>query len=286
MQKTNPERDTVIPMGGGLPEEEQTAAVVALEPGLEVGLASDIGPTRRLNEDYADFCIPQDPVLACAKGAIFVLADGMGGHQAGDIASRQAVALVLEGYYGDPAAQPADRLVRAIKIANRSLYEEALSDPAKSGMGTTLVAAVVLGQKIYVANVGDSRAYLISKQGIVQITTDHSWVEEQLRAGLLTREQVRHHPHRHLVTRALGSKPSVEVDLFEAEISAGDSILLCSDGLIGRVEDAEIATTVQQYAPEEAARHLVAQASERGGSDNITVLIVTAGKAPSLGIPA
>lgn len=252
-----------------------------LVPSLEVGLATDVGPTRRLNEDYADLHVPEDPALARVKGAIFVVADGMGGHQAGDIASRQAVSLLLEQYYADEAAQPGDSLVRAIKAANRSLYEEALSDPSKSGMGTTLVAAVIVGEKSYVANVGDSRAYLIGKKGIVQITKDHSWVEEQLRAGLLTKEQARHHPHRHLVTRALGSKASVEVDLFETQISAGDTILLCSDGLTGSVEDAEIAAMVQQFAPEEAARRLIARANERRGSDNVTVLIVTADKAAS-----
>jgi hypothetical protein len=117
---------------------------------------------------------------------------------------------------------------------------------------------------------------LINRQGIVQITEDHSWVEEQVRAGLLTEEQARKHPQRNLVTRAMGSKPSVEVDLFEGEIATGDKLLLCSDGLTGRVADAEIAAIVQQYPVEEAARRLVAEANERGGNDNITALIVAA----------
>ena len=145
-------------------------------------------------------------------------------------------------------------LVRAVQAANQQIHAQAQTDPSKSGMGTTLVAAVILGRKVYVANVGDSRAYLINKGSMTQITDDHSWVEEQVRAGLLTPEQAKRHPQRNLVTRALGSKPSVDVDLFEGKVSTGDVILLCSDGLTGRVEDHEIAAIVRDHPPHEAAQ--------------------------------
>jgi serine/threonine protein phosphatase PrpC len=237
---------------------------------------TDVGRKRPHNEDYVEYYVPPDPQQRALKGATYLVADGMGGHQAGEVASQGAVELVIGQYYSDPDPDVGASIVRAIRAANKQIHSQAQADPSKSGMGTTLVAAVVLGRKVYVANVGDSRAYLINRTGITQITEDHSWVEEQVRAGLLTPEQARRHPQRNLVTRALGSKPSVEVDLFEGEITAGDTLLLCSDGLTGRVGDQEIAATVRENLPAEAARLLVDQANERGGNDNITVLIVRA----------
>lgn len=237
---------------------------------------TDVGRVRPHNEDYVDYYIPPDPRQLARKGALYLVADGMGGHQAGEVASQGAVELVIGRYYSDTTHDVGTSLVRAFRSANQQIHAQAQSDPSKSGMGTTLVAAVILGRKVYMANVGDSRAYRVNKQGISQITKDHSWVGQQVRAGLLTREQARRHPQRNLVTRALGSKPAVEVDLFEGEISAGDSLLLCSDGLTGRVEDHELAAIIQEHRPQEAARLLVDLANERGGNDNISVLIVSA----------
>jgi protein phosphatase len=149
-------------------------------------------------------------------------------------------------------------------------------------MGTTLVAMVILGRKVYVANVGNSRAYVIDRKEITQVTEDHSWTEEQVRAGLLSPEEARQHPRRHEITRLLGTRPSAEIDLFEGIINAGDILLLCSDGLTEYVSDAEILEMVLGREPYEAARLLVQRANERGGRDNITVLIVSAsGPAPS-----
>lgn len=239
---------------------------------------SDTGRVRPHNEDYVDFYEPPDPAERARKGRIYLVADGMGGHQAGEVASRGAVEQAIAHYYADPSRDVGRSLVRAVQGANEQIHAQAKADPSKSGMGTTLVAAVVLGRRVYVANVGDSRAYLINKTNMTQITEDHSWVEEQVRAGLLTHEQAKRHPQRNLVTRALGSKPSVEVDLFEGEISQGDVLLLCSDGLTGRVDDREIAAIIRAHPPHEAARMLVAAANERGGGDNITVLIVSTEK--------
>ncbi len=243
---------------------------------LQATKLTDVGRARPHNEDYVDYYIPPDPQQLASKGAIYLVADGMGGHQAGEVASQGAVELTIGQYYSDTGHDIGTSLVRAVRSANRQIYDQAESDPTKVGMGTTLVAAVVLGQKVFVGNVGDSRAYIINSTGIIQITEDHSWVEEQVRAGLLTPEQARRHPQRNLVTRALGSKPDVQVDLFEGEIKAGDTLLLCSDGLTGRMRDNEIASIVRGHQPEEAARRLVALANERGGNDNITVLIVQA----------
>jgi serine/threonine protein phosphatase PrpC len=248
---------------------------------------TDVGRARPRNEDYVDFYVPSDPQQIACKGAMYLVADGMGGHQAGEVASRGAVELVISQYYNDPGPDVKDSLAQAFHLANKQIHAQSEADPAKSGMGTTLVVAVILGRKVYVANVGDSRAYLIGKRRISQITSDHSWVEEQVQAGLLTPEQARRHPQRNLVTRALGSRPSVDVDLFEGELTAGDTLLLCSDGLTGRVEDGEIAAIVEEHPPDEAARLLVSLANERGGSDNITVLIVsTEADGSALTVPA
>ncbi len=255
-------------------DSQQSTSPRALD--LAAAKLTDVGRKRPHNEDYVEYYVPPDPQQQALKGAIYLVADGMGGHQAGEVASQGAAESVIGQYYGDPDPDVGTSLVRAIRAANKQIHSQAQADPSKSGMGTTLVAAVVLGRKVYVANVGDSRAYLINRTTITQITEDHSWVEEQVRAGLLTPEQARKHPQRNLVTRALGSKPAVEVDLFEGEISAGDALLLCSDGLTGRVSDQEIATIVRENLPIEAARLLVALANERGGNDNITVLIVRA----------
>lgn len=243
---------------------------------LEVAKLTDVGRARPHNEDYVDYYVPPDSRQLARKGAIYLVADGMGGHQAGEVASRGAVELTIGQYYSDTTHDVGTSLVRAFRAANQQLYEQAQADPSKGGMGTTLVAAVIMGRKVYIANVGDSRAYVINARGITQITEDHSWVEEQVRAGLLTPEQARRHPQRNLVTRALGSKPDVQVDLFEGELVPGDMLLLCSDGLTGRVQDQEMATTVREYSPQEAVRLLVALANERGGNDNISVLIVSA----------
>jgi len=243
---------------------------------LEVAKLTDVGRARPHNEDYVDYYVPPDPQILATKGSIYLVADGMGGHQAGEVASEGSVELAISQYYADTTHDIGTSLVRAFRAANKQIQAQSQADPTKTGMGTTLVAVVILGRKVYVANVGDSRGYLINSQGIAQITEDHSWVEEQVRAGLLTPEQARRHPQRNLVTRALGSKPDVQVDLFEGELAAGDMILLCSDGLTGRVEDQELAALMKQYPPKEAAQKLVDLANERGGNDNITVLIVSA----------
>lgn len=244
---------------------------------LEAIKLTDVGLARPHNEDYVEYIVPSDPQQLANRGSLYLVADGMGGHQAGEVASEGAVELVIAKYYGDTKHDAPTSLVQAFHIANQQLHLQSETEPSKQGMGTTLVAAAILGRKVYVANVGDSRAYLINNsRGIAQITEDHSWVEEQVRAGLLTPEQALRHPQRNLVTRALGSRPSVDVDLFEGEIGEGDTLLLCSDGLTGRVDDPEIGDLVLGYPPPEAARQLVALANERGGNDNITVLLVGA----------
>lgn len=245
---------------------------------LRIGRESDTGPSREHNEDWAEYVIPEDAHERRSRGALFLVADGMGGHQAGEVASQVAVEQVKEAYYSGPAQNAAERLQEAFQIANRALYDLAHSDEEKMGMGTTLVAAVVWGSplRVTVANVGDSRAYLLHRSHLAQITTDHSWVEAQVQARLLTREQAHQHPQRNLITRALGLRPEVEVDLFEARLRKGDLLLLCTDGLSGELTEEQIAAMLRSRPPAEAAAGLVAQASAQGSSDNASAIVVQA----------
>lgn len=245
---------------------------------LEVGQRSDTGPTRERNEDYADYCLPQDEVERREKGALFLVADGMGGHRAGQVASRSAVEWVRKEYYADPSRDVADSLERAIKTANREVYTQAQSDPILSGMGTTLVAAVIRGRgsHVTIANVGDSRAYLLRRNRLAQISIDHSWVEAQVRAGLLTREEAERHPQRNLITRALGIRPTVEVDIFEIRLRKGDALLFCTDGVSGEIPEEEMVRILRGMSPAASSAELVAQANALGGNDNATAMVVQA----------
>ena len=257
-----------------LPATMQDPVTQALS--LEVGLGSDTGPTRALNEDYVDYFLPSDETQSRLKGAIFVVADGMGGHLAGEVASKEAVKRVIEEYYADPSPDPGESLGRAVRAANRLVHEHASSDLAKAGMGTTLVVTVILGSRVYIANVGDSRAYGINKDTITQVTRDHSWVEEQIEAGILTREKAQGHPQRNVITRALGRRETVEVDLFEGKLLAGDALLLCTDGVSGPLTEEQMAQAVRSLQPSAAAAQLVSQAGAEGGTDNASALIVRA----------
>jgi serine/threonine protein phosphatase PrpC len=244
---------------------------------LRIGQETDAGRVRKYNEDYIECFVPANEAQLASKGAIFLVADGMGGHLAGEVASREAVKQVIQRYYLDESLDVGDCLTRAFKAANQIIHDMAQADLEKAGMGTTLVAAVILGRKLYVANVGDSRAYLLRRKRFRQITVDHSWVEEQVKTGTLTREQAEQHPQRNLITRALGTRPSVEVDLFQLELEEGDTLLLCTDGLNGQVSDRVIAQTTRSEPPPQAAAELVALASEQGGRDNTSVAIVQIG---------
>jgi serine/threonine protein phosphatase PrpC len=246
---------------------------------LHIGYQSDAGPARKLNEDYIGCVVPKDEAQRRTKGALFLVADGMGGHNAGAVASRKAVEQVAREYYADTVGDNGDCLVQAVEAANQMLYDLAQGDPSQAGMGTTLVAAVVHGTPPHatIANVGDSRAYLLRRRRLAQITRDHSWVEEQLRAGLLTPAQAARHPQRNVITRALGSRPTVEVDLFEADLGEGDVLLLCSDGLSGELSARQMARILRSQPPARAAAQLVTGANARGGNDNASAVVVQAG---------
>lgn len=241
---------------------------------------TDIGRTRNHNEDYLDAFSPPDPVQRQQKGDLFIVADGMGGHQAGDIASQTAVTIISHEYYADPNTDVQASLTSAIEKANAYIYQDAAQNINRAGMGTTVVAAVIRGRELYLANVGDSRAYLMRQGKVTQVTRDHSFVAEQVRAGLLTLEQARAHPQRNVITRALGSRPEVQVDTYAYELQPGDMLLLCTDGLSEYVREDDLLTILSQYSPEEAVPRLIALANRRGGADNISAIVIQAGPRP------
>lgn len=238
---------------------------------------SDKGLSRTHNEDsfYADKDL-----------GLFVVADGMGGHAAGDVASRMAVE-ALSGYIRKsrtgvgPRIGPSDsgrsdasnRLVSGIRLANQVVCHAAKTNPSWRGMGTTIVAALVDGSRVSLAHAGDSRAYLVRSGAISQLTDDHSVVAERVRKGLMSKEEAEGSGIRNLVTRALGSDEALEIDVSEIDIMDGDKLLLCSDGLSTMVADDEVLTIItSDHAPESACARLVEVANNNGGSDNITVV--------------
>jgi protein phosphatase len=207
-----------------------------------------------------------------AQPPLFVVADGLGGHQAGEVASSMAVETVRDNA---PRRPDAKALARAVRTANQEVLRAAREGIGREGMGTTLTAAIVEGTRIAIAHVGDSRAYLLHGTQLQRVTQDHSMVADMVRRGQLTEQESRVHPNRSVITRALGTDTDLEVDAFEVEASPGDRLLLCSDGLTGMLEDAVIAERLGAYRdPEVAAKMLVDSANDAGGQDNITVIVV------------
>jgi len=246
------------------------------ELALTVHHRSDPGRVRDHNEDYLGYRQPEDPALCAEAGRLYAVADGVGGAQAGEVASRLTIQTLLAVYYHSTQETPAGRLREAFAAANRAVYEQASQQASNYRMSTTLVAAAIRGQELTVANVGDSRAYLIRDGQMRQISRDHSVVAQLVAKGVLTPEQAENHPQRHVISRGIGTYPDVQVDIFTETFLPGDRLLLCSDGLTEHLADADILAALQEEDPEAGVQRLVDQANERGGSDNITVLVVCA----------
>jgi serine/threonine protein phosphatase PrpC len=226
--------------------------------------ASDTGKKRRRNEDSYVVAPP-----------LFAVADGMGGAQAGEVASKLAAAALEDTDSGSSSGQ--ERVVALIQEANRRVYARANTDPATSGMGTTMTVALVEGQMVTIGHVGDSRAYLVRAGSLEQLTEDHSLVNELLKSGKLSPQEAETHPQRSVITRAVGTDPDVEVDAFTVDALEGDVFLLCSDGLTDMVDDDGILDVVERYHDDldRVAKSLVSAANRGGGEDNITVIAFT-----------
>ena len=236
------------------------------KPTLRWASRSDTGRVRLQNEDSVH-----------ADGDVFVVADGMGGHLAGEVASAVAVSTILERCHGGVASL--DQFGEAVREANRRVIGESTADPNREGMGTTVVAVARMAdpenQNLALANVGDSRAYLFDAHGLRQLSKDHSLVQELVDDGIISSADARHHPRRNIVTRALGIDPEIVVDLWEITLPIGGRILLCSDGLVDEVDESSIAEVLSlEDDPELAADRLITLANDHGGRDNVSLVLL------------
>jgi protein phosphatase len=251
--------------------------MTTLPPGLleDAGTATDVGCRREVNEDSVVFVIPHDAALLREKGVLAVVADGMGGHAAGEVASRLAVETIRRAYYELPL-EPGEALADAFQLANRLIWDASRQEGRLEGMGTTCTALAVRGSQAFSAHVGDSRLYMIRGDAIYTMTEDHSAVRDLVNRGVISAADARHHADRNVILRALGTREEVAVATWHEAlpVRASDRFLLCSDGLHDLVEAEELLAAVRDFGPREACEQLVQLARERGGYDNITAAVV------------
>jgi protein phosphatase len=232
---------------------------------------TDIGRKRKLNQDY--MYTSEQPIGNLPN--VFIVADGMGGHNAGDYASKVTVETMVSDISASFEKNPLKIMGKAIETANTVIHKKSCENTEYEGMGTTVVCATYIGGFIQVANVGDSRLYLVNDREIRQITRDHSLVEEMVRIGGIARADARNHPDKNIITRAVGVSDTVEPDFFTAAINEGDAVLMCTDGLTNMLEDEEIRMIMNGSRDiVEKAEKLVKAANDNGGRDNITVILI------------
>lgn len=251
---------------------------------MKIGYASDVGKRRELDEDSI-VVVRNDAVYESGRdqAALLVVADGMGGHNAGEVASRQATAKMAEEIVGMiicvdqrylfNEGNPSP-LSHAIKEANRHVFNKVKENPQYSGMGTTITAAVILGHLVHVGHVGDSRAYIINEDIIRQVTKDHSLVQEMVDRGEITKKEARVHPRKNIITRAVGIYQDIDVDIFWEYIYGDEYLLICCDGLTDMVDDEDIHKIIKKYQdPQKICDELVKKANRNGGFDNISAIV-------------
>lgn len=259
---------------------EYAVAEIAAPPPLEavakvtVACKTDLGLVRENNEDKFEYLCPEDAATLARRGQVFVVCDGMGGHAAGQIASEIAAKTFIETYLRHPAEDPNVAILAAVSGANRFVLDVGRAIPSRRGMGTTLSALILRQGSVLIAQVGDSRVYRMRGGELCALTQDHTYVNELIRAGLLSPDLAESHPQKHVLTRAIGADDHVEPDVLPYDLEVGDTYLLCSDGLLNHVDDEGIAQILAGNAPGDAAWNLVNAARMGGGSDNITVVIV------------
>ena len=244
---------------------------------LSVGASTDTGLVRQNNED--NFYVAEEDGL-------LVVADGMGGHASGEVASRLAVEVIRDyfssikagralqfGTYEKDLSEETNNLGSAVRLANQAIYEAAQGNPLWQGMGTTIAAALITDKRLSIAHVGDSRVYLLRMGSLEQLTDDHSLVSEQVKRELISKEEAKQSEMKNILTRAVGVGAEVKVDLEEMSLLDGDTLLLCSDGLTGMVDEDDIMSVVMIADPATACERLVSMANENGGKDNVTVIV-------------
>jgi protein phosphatase len=249
---------------------------MVIRPGIELANLSDAGCVRPQNEDYYCYAEPDDDEAFRVKGRLVVVADGMGGHIGGQVASGVAVDTVRKTYLGYPGDDPREALVAAFRDAHMAIHERVREQPELKSMGTTCTAAVVRDSYLYYGHIGDSRLYVVHNGAIAQVTRDHTMVNRLVEQGRISPEEAATHPDRNVLTAALGMQSQPSADFSEAPLDLwpGDTILLCSDGLHGLVSAEEMAAATSAATLRNACLTLVEMAKQRGGHDNITVQIL------------
>jgi protein phosphatase len=282
MKETPLMRDYLEAISG--PKEDHNFEAEWKNTWIEVQLLSDVGRKRQNNEDACLFFAPQEDSALDGRGMLVAVADGMGGASAGEYASRKSLECLCARYYDkDLHTLTPNAMKLAVELANETIFEEAELNSEYSGMGTTISALAIVGNWAYIAQVGDSRVYLLRPNSpLRQLTNDHSLVAEQIRNGLLNEEEARNHSLKNLITRAVGIKEYVDVDLFAVQLHPGDTLLLCSDGLSNMVSDAEIADIMSGENLQELTRSLRDHALEAGGHDNVTTVTMRLIASPPL----
>lgn len=250
-----------------------------VKPGMEVACLTDVGRQRENNEDSCLYWEPQDEAEFLRKGRLAVIADGMGGYEGGQEASRLAVETVREVYDEAFEDDPQPALVKAFAAAHERIQDYAEAHPELRGMGTTCTALVIRGHDLHFAHVGDSRLYLIRGFVLSRLTRDHSYVGRLVESGIVRAEDAESHPQRHILTAALGSGNEVAADVSQQPVplQENDALVLCTDGLWGLVNEQEVVNAVNEHEPEACCRALVNMALQRGGHDNITVQVIRVG---------
>ena len=246
---------------------------------IQAVVKTDLGNVRTNNEDTVQF--KQVKRKDQTQGAILLVADGMGGHLAGEVASNMAAEIIIDNYFHHPKGKDfPENLTHAFKLANRTIYQAASQNSQQKGMGTTCTALVWESGCLYYAHAGDSRAYHLRENKISRITTDHTYVQELVNNGSISAEEADKHPQRNVLTNAMGTKPDLRVDsgCYSCELKAGDSLMVCSDGLYDYFNDEELAEIVGGTSINEVAEQLVAKAKARGGHDNISAIVARIGK--------
>jgi PPM family protein phosphatase len=257
-------------------QKAEGAGKLPLRADLEVVIKTDLGNVRTNNEDAAVFLRVADENIIRQKGCLLIVADGMGGHNAGEIASKMAVDIISQEYFKPGTETSHEKMLKkAFSSANKKIYASGSSGNMTRGMGTTCTAVVIAGPEIYYAHAGDSRAYLYKDNSLLRITEDHTYVQELVNNGDITIGEAQTHPERNILTNAMGTKPDLRVDTGKcpASFDPHDRILVCSDGLYDYFSDAELTQILQKGSLEQVADYFIAEAKKRGGKDNITVAL-------------
>lgn len=254
-------------------EQVVPTAELRVIPKVDVAAKTDMGRVRDNNEDKFEYYIASEEQDIASRGHVFVVCDGMGGHEAGQVASELACKTFVDVYRSHPSEDPVVAAKSAVAAANRFVLDVARLVPGRKGMGTTLSALLVIQDEAIVVQIGDSRVYRCRAGETTQLTTDHTWVEETVRAGMMSREDAERHQYRHVITRAIGTDAMVEADVFRDPVQEGDVFMLCSDGVTNHVGNERIGEILNASDLSGMAWKLVSEALAGGGSDNATVLV-------------